>query len=181
MISSRCKAGLTVIPNLSASFSPQLQTVPAWTFQCLILLWHVLTKQFLRFTYFHPSGVINSAKTQRRSCVKQQMLCWTQAAANSGWSQCAPTFVSCCGSHAARGTASFLHGHGVWDFYKKALGWGCSAAELLQRNWGNTRLLRCNMRWSFVVQKLPRGPSAAVAVTWCSCRGSSLQDLEHTI
>lgn len=167
-MSSRCKAGLTVIPNLSASFSPQLQTVPAWISQCLILL----TKQFLRFTYFHPSGVINSTKTHEELC-KAANAVLSPGYCSSGWSQCAHTSVSCRDSHAARGTASFLHGHGVWDFYKKALGWGCSTAELLQRNGSNTTAPQVQHKRIFCCPKAPKRPIC------CSGTGSNLVLLQR--
>lgn len=51
-----------------------------------------------------------------------------------GWSQCAHTFLSCHDSTLPGAQP----GQGVWVFYQKALGWGCSIAELLQRNCSNT-------------------------------------------
>lgn len=59
-------------------------------------------------TYFHPSGAINSAKPQLRSCVKQQTLCWAQAAAaQAGASVHTPfqlLWLPCCQGHSQHPT-----------------------------------------------------------------------------
>lgn len=87
---------------------------------------------------FSPIRVYKQCKNTDEELCKTANAVLSPGCCSSGWSQCAHTFVSCHDSHAARGTASFPHGHEVWDFYKKALGWGYSIVELLQRNWSNT-------------------------------------------
>lgn len=46
---------------------------------------------------------------------------------------CELLWLPCCQGHSQLPTWT-----GAWVFYQKALGWGCSIVELLQRNWSNT-------------------------------------------
>lgn len=140
-------------------------------------------------TYFHPSGAINSAKPQLRSCVKQQTLCWAQAAAaQAGASVHTPfqlLWLPCCQGHSQHPTWTWGLG-----FLSEGTGMGLvhswtSTQELEQHHGSSGITLTSKM--IFCCPKAPKRPicgsgtGSNLLLLQSSYHRTCVQPLEHRV